>query len=72
MINVKDKVVLITGAGGGIGREHALEFGRRGAKVVVNDLGTMSEAKAPATALQALQQKLSGMVVSRYLTISRG
>ena len=40
MINVKDKVVLITGAGGGIGREHALEFGRRGAKVVVNDLGT--------------------------------
>ena len=40
MINVKDKVVLITGAGGGIGREHALEFGRRGAKVVVNDLGS--------------------------------
>ena len=40
MINVKDKVVLITGAGRGIGREHALEFGRRGAKVVVNDLGS--------------------------------
>ena len=40
MINVKDKVVLITGAGGGIGRDHALEFGRRGAKVVVNDLGS--------------------------------
>ena len=40
MIDVKDKVVLITGAGGGIGREHALEFGRRGAKVVVNDLGS--------------------------------
>ena len=40
MIDVRDKVVLITGAGGGIGREHALEFGRRGAKVVVNDLGS--------------------------------
>ena len=39
MIDLKDKVVLITGAGRGIGREHALEFGRRGAKVVVNDLG---------------------------------
>jgi NAD(P)-dependent dehydrogenase (short-subunit alcohol dehydrogenase family) len=39
VINVKDKVVFITGVGGGIGREHVLEFGRRGAKVVVNDLG---------------------------------
>ncbi|HKI74335.1 MAG TPA: SDR family NAD(P)-dependent oxidoreductase, partial [Pseudomonadales bacterium] len=34
-----DKVVVITGAGGGLGRSHALEFARRGAKVVVNDLG---------------------------------
>jgi NAD(P)-dependent dehydrogenase (short-subunit alcohol dehydrogenase family) len=32
-------VVVITGAGNGIGREHALEFARQGAKVVVNDLG---------------------------------
>lgn len=35
----KDKVVAITGAGGGIGRSHALEFAKRGAQVVVNDLG---------------------------------
>jgi NAD(P)-dependent dehydrogenase (short-subunit alcohol dehydrogenase family) len=33
------RVVVITGAGRGIGREHALEFARTGAKVVVNDLG---------------------------------
>ncbi|MBT8240402.1 MAG: SDR family NAD(P)-dependent oxidoreductase, partial [Acidimicrobiia bacterium] len=33
------KVAIITGAGGGLGREHALEFARRGARVVVNDLG---------------------------------
>ncbi len=33
------KVVVITGAGGGLGKAHALEFARRGAKVVVNDLG---------------------------------
>jgi len=36
---VKDKVVLVTGAGGGIGRDFALALGREGAKVVVNDLG---------------------------------
>ena len=33
------KVVIVTGAGGGLGRCHALEFARRGAKVIVNDLG---------------------------------
>lgn len=33
------KTVIVTGSGGGIGRSHALEFARRGANVVVNDLG---------------------------------
>jgi NAD(P)-dependent dehydrogenase (short-subunit alcohol dehydrogenase family) len=33
------RIVIITGAGRGIGRAHALEFARQGAKVVVNDLG---------------------------------
>ena len=36
---LKDKVVLVTGAGGGIGREMALLAAKEGAKVVVNDLG---------------------------------
>ncbi len=39
MAQFDDKVVVITGAGGGLGRCHALEFAKRGAKVVVNDLG---------------------------------
>ena len=38
-INFEGQVAIVTGAGGGLGRQHALELGRRGAKVVVNDLG---------------------------------
>ena len=36
---VKDKVVIVTGAGGGIGRDFALAFASHGAKVIVNDVG---------------------------------
>ena len=38
-ISFKDKVAIVTGAGGGVGRCHALQFAERGAKVIVNDLG---------------------------------
>jgi NAD(P)-dependent dehydrogenase (short-subunit alcohol dehydrogenase family) len=39
------KVAIVTGAGGGLGRQHALEFARRGARVVVNDLGGSVDGK---------------------------
>ena len=38
-IDFKDKVAIVTGAGGGLGKAYALELAKRGAKVVVNDLG---------------------------------
>ena len=39
-ISFADQVAIVTGAGGGLGRCHALELAKRGAKVVINDLGS--------------------------------
>jgi NAD(P)-dependent dehydrogenase (short-subunit alcohol dehydrogenase family) len=38
-IDLKGRVAIVTGAGGGLGREHALALSRRGARIVVNDFG---------------------------------
>jgi NAD(P)-dependent dehydrogenase (short-subunit alcohol dehydrogenase family) len=48
---LQDKVAIVTGAGNGLGRTHALELARHGAKVVVNDLGARGGDIAPAQAV---------------------
>ncbi len=51
MAGVEDRVVVVTGAGGGLGRQHALLFGARGAKVVVNDLGGARDGSGASTGM---------------------
>lgn len=43
------RVVIVTGAGRGLGREHALEFARQGARVVVNDYGVQRDGTEPSS-----------------------
>lgn len=62
------KVAIITGAGGGLGRSHALELARRGARIVVNDLGGSVSGeggdKGPAERVVEEIQALGGEAVA--------
>jgi NAD(P)-dependent dehydrogenase (short-subunit alcohol dehydrogenase family) len=51
MAGVKGRVVVITGAGGGLGRQHAKLFAQEGAKVVVNDLGGERDGTGSGSAM---------------------
>ncbi len=54
-LNFKGRVAIVTGAGGGLGRQHALALAARGAKVVVNDLGGARDGTAGTQSMSAAQ-----------------
>jgi NAD(P)-dependent dehydrogenase (short-subunit alcohol dehydrogenase family) len=68
---VEGRVAVVTGAGGGIGRGHALEFARQGASVVVNDRGVALDGGAgggasPADAVVAEIEEAGGVAVANH------
>lgn len=61
-IEFKDRVAIITGAGGGLGRTHALALAKRGVKVVVNDLGgTVTGTGGSSTAAQKVVEEIKAL-----------
>ena len=57
-ISFTDRVAIVTGAGGGIGREYALELAKRGAKVVVNDLGGSRDGSGQSDAAEQVAEEI--------------
>jgi 3-hydroxyacyl-CoA dehydrogenase/3a,7a,12a-trihydroxy-5b-cholest-24-enoyl-CoA hydratase len=70
------KVAIVTGAGGGLGRSHALTFAARGAKVVVNDLGGSftGEGKSQKAADKVVDEikAAGGTAVANYDSVEDG
>ena len=71
-----DKVVIVTGAGGGLGRSHALAFAARGARVVVNDLGGgfTGDGKSTSAADKVVEEikAAGGTAVANYDSVENG
>ena len=61
-LSFEGQVAIVTGAGGGLGREHALALARRGAKVLVNDLGgTVDGSGASVSAAQKVVDEIRAL-----------
>ena len=68
--NLDGQVAIVTGAGGGLGRSHALALAARGAKVLVNDLGDESGNSVAADAVVNEIEKAGGEAIAHGANVS--
>ncbi|QOL26047.1 SDR family oxidoreductase [Thalassotalea sp. LPB0316] len=75
-ITFNDRVVIVTGAGNGLGKAYALEFAKRGAKVVVNDLGGSFDGEGSSSAAADIVvneiKAAGGEAVANYDSVEYG
>lgn len=69
-ITFKNRVAIVTGAGEGIGKQYALDLAKRGAKVVVNDIGIHHEYGKTADMVADEIKKTGGEAVPNYDSVA--
>lgn len=67
-LNFTDKVVIVTGAGGGLGRAYAEYFASKGANVLINDLGRDS----CDAAVKSINELKGGRAIANYDSVTDG
>ena len=72
-LDFNDRVAIVTGAGGGLGREHALALAKRGAKVVVNDPGGALDGQGSSSAAEQVVrdiEALGGTAMANHASVT--
>jgi len=71
-MNFNNRVVIVSGAGGGLGREYAIFFASKGASVVVNDIGKTKSNEYTADLVVKEITSVGGKAIANYDSVEKG